>query len=82
MCVLLSELLEVILLMFVMCFKECFNGVVIDEVMVFGEVFGSEVLIIIIGKLICGSGVIGSRWKFRMLYSVMVVVIKMVVIGW
>lgn len=82
MCVLFSELEEVILLILVICFRECFSGVVIDEVMVFGEVFGSEVLIMIIGKFICGSGVIGSSWKLRMLYRVMVSEMRIVVIGW
>lgn len=81
-CVLLSELLEVILLILVMCLSECFSGVVMEDVIVFGDVLGSEVLMIIIGKLICGSGVIGSIWKFSMLYRVMVIDSKIVVIGW
>lgn len=79
--VLSSELLEVILLISVMRLSERFSGVVTEDVIVFGDVSGSEALTIIIGKSICGSGAIGSIRKFSMSYRVMVIDSKIVVIG-
>lgn len=78
----LSELDEVILVMFVMWLSECFRGVVMVVVMVLGLVFGSDVLIEMVGKFICGSGDIGSKWNVVILVNVMLMVSSVVVIGW
>lgn len=81
-CVLLIVFVDVILEMFVIELRCCLSGFVMLVVIVFGFVFGSDVCIEIVGKLICGSGDIGSLMNVNRFVSVMLSVSSVVVMGW
>ena len=81
-CVLFWLLWLFIWLILVIELSERSSGVVMVEVMICGLVLGRLVCMVMVGKFICGSGVIGSRSKLTLLSSMIVRFSSSVVIGW